>query len=255
MPTRYILTLVCGDRPGIVHAMSGALLGLDANIVESSQFGDDETGQFCLRTEFDAPSDDIEAIRRSVDAAMAPFAPTMGVRFADDRPRLLILVSKFDHCLVDLLYRWRSGQLRVEIPVIVSNHPDCAVWAARYDVPYAHLPVTADTRAEQEGRILELVDEHRIDLVVLARYMQILSGDLATQLDGRAINIHHSFLPGFKGARPYHQAHARGVKLIGATAAGPGRLLLERGPDRAGRPQDHRVHLSLRAAGARQVQG
>jgi len=134
------------------------------------------------------------------------------------RPRVLVLVSKFDHCLADLLYRWRSGQLPIEIAVIASNHLDCSVWAARYDVPYIHLPVTAETRPRQEAAVLDLVTEHKIDLVVLARYMQILSDDLCRELAGRAINIHHSFLPGFKGAKPYHQAHERGVKLIGATA-------------------------------------
>jgi formyltetrahydrofolate deformylase len=131
---------------------------------------------------------------------------------------LLVLASRFDHCLADLLYRWRSGQLPVEITVIASNHLDCAVWASRYDVPYVHLPVTPETKPRQEAAIIDLVSEHRIDLVVLARYMQILSDDLCRQLEGRAINIHHSFLPGFKGAKPYHQAHQRGVKLIGATA-------------------------------------
>jgi formyltetrahydrofolate deformylase len=130
----------------------------------------------------------------------------------------MVLVSKADHCLVDLLYRWRSGQLGTEIAVIASNHPDCAVWAARYDVPFVHLPVTPDTRAEQEASILDLVDRYEVELVVLARYMQILSGELCAKLAGRVINIHHSFLPGFKGARPYHQAHKRGVKLIGASA-------------------------------------
>jgi formyltetrahydrofolate deformylase len=140
------------------------------------------------------------------------------VRQADERPRVLIMVSKFDHCLVDLLYRWHNGLLQIDIPAVVSNHPDVAETADRYGIPFHHLPVTADTKAEQEAAIMSIVDEHNVDLVVLARYMQILSDDLCQRLDGRAINIHHSLLPGFKGAKPYHQAHHRGVKLVGATA-------------------------------------
>jgi len=149
---------------------------------------------------------------------LADFSPTIVVRRVDDRPRIMVMVSKFDHCLVDLLYRWRTGEIHVEIPAIVSNHPDCEDVADRYGIAYVHLPVTAATKPEQEAAILRLVEEHRIELVVLARYMQILSDGLCRRIAGRAINIHHSFLPGFKGARPYHQAHDRGVKLVGATA-------------------------------------
>ena len=218
MAARCILNLTCPDRPGVVHAVSGALLGLDANIVESSQFGDLESGRFCMRTEFDLPSGDLGAAEAALRRDLDCFDGELALRDTADRPRVMILVSKFDHCLVDLLYRWRSGQLAVEIPVIASNHPDCAVWAARYGVPFVHLPVTGDTKSEQEAEIMGLLDTHNIDMVVLARYMQILSDDLCSRLDGRAINIHHSFLPGFKGAKPYHQAHERGVKLIGATA-------------------------------------
>ena len=215
--TNYILTLTCPDQPGIVHAVSGALLGIDANIVETSQFSDPDSGRFCLRTELEVDRDSISEVRSAVGPTLDAFGP-WNIRYATVRPRVLVLVSKFDHCLADLLYRWRSGQLPVEIAVIASNHLDCSVWAARYDVPYVHLPVTADTRPRQEAAILDLVTEHKIDLVVLARYMQILTDDLCRELAGRAINIHHSFLPGFKGAKPYHQAHERGVKLIGATA-------------------------------------
>ncbi|MEZ5411299.1 MAG: formyltetrahydrofolate deformylase [Acidimicrobiales bacterium] len=218
MPTtNYILTLTCPDQPGIVHAVSGALLGIDANIVETSQFSDPDSGRFCMRTEFQADLDSISEVRGTVGPALDAFGQ-WNLRYATVRPRVLVLVSKFDHCLADLLYRWRSGQLPIEIAVIASNHLDCSVWAARYDVPYVHLPVTPETRPRQEAAIVDLVTEHKIDLVVLARYMQILSDDLSRELAGRAINIHHSFLPGFKGARPYHQAHERGVKLIGATA-------------------------------------
>jgi formyltetrahydrofolate deformylase len=140
------------------------------------------------------------------------------VRRSDHRPRVLIMVSKVDHCLVDLLYRWRNGMLAIEIPAIVANHPDCAEVAERYGIPFHHLPVTPDTKADQETEVLRMVDELDVDLVVLARYMQILSDDMCRSLEGRVINIHHSFLPGFKGAKPYHQAHARGVKIVGATA-------------------------------------
>ncbi len=218
MPTtNYILTLTCADQPGIVHAVSGALLAIDANIVETSQFSDPDSGRFCMRTELEVDRDSISEVRAAVGPALDAFG-RWNIRYATVRPRVLVLVSKFDHCLADLLYRWRSGQLPIELAVIASNHLDCSVWAARYDVPYVHLPVTPQTRARQEAAVLDLVTEHKIDLVVLARYMQILSDDLCRELAGRAINIHHSFLPGFKGAKPYHQAHERGVKLIGATA-------------------------------------
>jgi formyltetrahydrofolate deformylase len=218
LATHYISTLTCPDQPGIVHTVSGRLLAIEANIVESSQFSDPESGQFCMRTEFEAELDSITEVRAALADGLGAFGGSWRLRYATVRPRVMVLASKFDHCLADLLYRWRSGQLPIEITVIASNHLDCAVWAARYDVPYVHLPVTAATRDRQEAAIVDLVTEHGIDLVVLARYMQILSDNLCRELQGRAINIHHSFLPGFKGAKPYHQAHERGVKLIGATA-------------------------------------
>ncbi|MGB0730068.1 MAG: formyltetrahydrofolate deformylase, partial [Ilumatobacteraceae bacterium] len=170
----------------------------------------------------ETPTDDsatvADAVRQRLSDAGHASPVKLRVRQASERPRVLIMVSKFDHCLVDLLYRWRNGLLQVDIPAVVSNHPDVAETAERYGIPFHHLPVTADTKAEQEAAIMSIVDEHNVDLVVLARYMQILSDDLCQRLDGRAINIHHSLLPGFKGAKPYHQAHARGVKLVGATA-------------------------------------
>jgi formyltetrahydrofolate deformylase len=218
MPHRHVLTLLCPDRPGIVHTVSGALLEVGGNIIDSAQFGDPDTGLFCLRMVVDAGVQASADIDRTVRERLGGFASTMVVRRLDDRPRIMVLVSKFDHCLVDLLYRWRNGEIRVDIPLIGSNHPDCESVADQYGIPYVHLPVTKATKAAQEAEILRLVDEHRIELVVLARYMQILSDELCRELAGRAINIHHSFLPGFKGARPYHQAHDRGVKLVGATA-------------------------------------
>jgi len=215
--TRYILTLKCPDAPGIVNRVTGALLEVNGNIAESAQFGDPETNTFTLRIVFDSPATNAE-----VDAALQPAAAGLsGVltsRPADRRRRALIMVSRYDHCLLDLLFRRRNGELDVDIPLILSNHSDCAPLAERYDVPFEHVPVTPETKAAAEETLLERVDRHDIDFVVLARYMQVLSADVCAALEGRIINIHHSFLPGFKGARPYHQAHARGVKLIGATA-------------------------------------
>ncbi len=213
----YILRLSCPDRPGIVYAVSGALLDVDANILENSQYDDLDTGLFTLRTRFETerPIDDIEA-------AIGPIATELEasyrIRNEAQRPRVLIMVSKYDHCLIDLLYRWSTGELPIEIPLVVSNHTDTAHHAARYGVRFEHLPMTPDVKEQQERRLVEMIDEQQIDFVVLARYMQILSPELCAALSGRIINIHHSFLPGFKGARPYHQAHERGVKLIGATA-------------------------------------
>ena len=216
----YILNLSCPDRPGIVHALSGALLEVDANILENAQYDDLDTGLFTLRTRFETarPPADIEA-------TIGPVAKVLGasyrIRDEAEQPRVLIMVSKHDHCLVDLLYRKSTGELPIEIPLVVSNHTDTAHHAARYGVRFEHLPMTPDVKAQQERRLLELIEEQQIDFVVLARYMQILSNafsELCNELAGRIINIHHSFLPGFKGARPYHQAHERGVKLIGATA-------------------------------------
>jgi formyltetrahydrofolate deformylase len=217
----HILTLTCDDRPGIVHAVTAGILDVDGNILDNSQFSEPDTNTFCLRTVVATPVDSSTDVRAAVAArleALGVADDALRVRPESHRPRVLVLVSKYEHCLLDLLYRWRNGMLAIDIPLIASNHPDCQPIAGRYDIPFLHLPVTNETRAAQEAQILDLVRNHDIELVVLARYMQILSDDLCAQLSGRAINIHHSFLPGFKGAKPYHQAHARGVKLVGATA-------------------------------------
>lgn len=223
MTTNHVLTLTCADRPGIVHAVTAGLLEVGGNIVDNAQFSDPDTNTFCMRTTVETEVGEPAVVAATVATHLGDPEARLRVRREDERPRVLILVSRYDHCLLDLLYRWRNGMLAIEIPAIVSNHADCAEVAERYGIPYHHLPVTRDaagptSKSAQETRIVELVEEHRVDLVVLARYMQILSADLCHRLAGRAINIHHSFLPGFKGARPYHQAHARGVKLVGATA-------------------------------------
>ena len=225
MTTRHILTLACPDRPGIVHAVSAGLLDVAGNIAENAQFSEPDSGIFCLRTVVDTDAGDPADVRAAVLARLAAAgvhegdaATTVHVRRADHRPNVLIMVSKADHCLVDLLYRWRTGALPIDIPAIVSNHPDLAEHAERHGIEFRHLPLTPDTKLDQERQLRAVIDEFAIELVVLARYMQILSTDLCRDLAGRAINIHHSFLPGFKGARPYHQAYHRGVKLVGATA-------------------------------------
>jgi len=215
----YILTLSCPDRTGIVYRVSGLLFELGCNILDSQQFGDEESGRFFLRVHFDLPKTIAEAdLRKQFNTLGGAYDMDWQIHDARRKARLLIMVSKQGHCLNDLLFRVQSGQLRAEIAAIVSNHPDYAALAASYGVPFHHLPVTPGTKALQEQQILQLVQSEAIDLVVLARYMQILSADMCRALNGRAINIHHSFLPSFKGARPYHQAHARGVKIIGATA-------------------------------------
>ncbi len=214
---RHILTLSCQDRPGIVAAVSSRLAEGGANILEANQFDDLETGRFFMRVLFDGADD------ADHGANLAPVAARFGMdwalRGADTPMKVLLLVSKFDHCLTDLLYRWRSGELAMEPVAIVSNHPRSAIGPVDLgDIPFHHLPVTPTTKMDQEARLLALIEAEGVELVVLARYMQVLSDGLAAKLAGRCINIHHSFLPGFKGAKPYHQAHARGVKLIGATA-------------------------------------
>ncbi len=214
----YILTLCCPDRPGIVHSVSGALLDVGGNILENAQFDDLDSGLFTLRTRFETQVEDRERVLEALMPSIEQFGGNFTLRDESQRKRVLIMVSKADHCLVDLLYRWDRQELSIEIPLIVSNHTDNAHHAARYGVRYEHLPVTPQVKDQQELRLLELIKEQRIDFVVLARYMQILSPMLCEALPGRIINIHHSFLPGFKGARPYHQAYKRGVKVIGATA-------------------------------------
>jgi formyltetrahydrofolate deformylase len=216
--THWILTLVCEDRPGIVHAISGAIVEAGGNITESQQFSSDDTGTFFMRLQVES-----EASRDRFELALSPVTDRYGMTWTldvVDRPlRTLVLVSKAGHCLNDLLYRQRAGQLTVDIPIVLSNHGELSTLADFYDVPFEHHPVTdAASKAAFEARVLEVVEQNDIELVVLARYMQILSPELCAALTGKAINIHHSFLPGFKGANPYKQAHARGVKLIGATA-------------------------------------
>ncbi|WP_447729340.1 formyltetrahydrofolate deformylase [Pseudoxanthomonas suwonensis] len=215
----YILALSCPDRTGIVYRVSGLLFGQGCNILDAQQFGDEETGRFFLRVHFELPAQEtLEALQERFASLAAEFGMDWQIHDARRRARLLVLVSRQGHCLNDLLFRAHSGQLHVDIAAVASNHPDFAALSASYGVPFHHLPVDASNRAEQEQAILELVEREQVDLVVLARYMQILSPRLCEALAGRAINIHHSFLPSFKGAQPYHQAHARGVKIIGATA-------------------------------------
>ncbi len=215
----YILTLSCPDTTGIVHRVSGVLFDLGCNIQDAQQFGDAGSGRFFLRVHFAAPAGLAEgSLRQRFETLGADFAMDWQIHDVSQRSRVMIMVSKQGHCLNDLLFRARSGQLPVDIVAVVSNHPDYAEMAAANGIPFHHLPVTPATKAAQEQQVLALVDALDVDLVVLARYMQILSSDLCRALAGRAINIHHSFLPSFKGARPYHQAHERGVKIIGATA-------------------------------------
>lgn len=218
MRNDHILTLSCPDRTGIVYRVTGLLFETGCNILDAQQFGDEERGRFFLRVHFDLGSVQVEHVRTQFAALAAEFAMGWQLHDARRRARLLVLVSRQGHCLNDLLFRAHSRQLNVDIAAVASNHQDFAALSASYGVPFHHLPVNADNRVEQEQQIIDLVQREQIDLVVLARYMQILSPRLCQALAGRAINIHHSFLPSFKGAQPYHQAHARGVKIIGATA-------------------------------------
>ncbi|HMQ36880.1 MAG TPA: formyltetrahydrofolate deformylase [Micropruina sp.] len=215
--THWLLTLACDDRPGIVHAVTGAIAQAYGNITELQQFSSPESDRFFMRVQVQSGFD-----RSVFEHAITPIANSLGAEWVLDyvgRPRrTLILASRMGHCLNDLLFRARSGYLQIEIPLILSNHPDLRDLANFYGVPFEEHVVLPDTKAAFEARILEAVEQHDIELVVLARYMQILSPELCGRLAGRAINIHHSFLPGFKGANPYRQAHSRGVKLIGATA-------------------------------------
>ncbi|MFF2812763.1 formyltetrahydrofolate deformylase [Streptomyces sp. NPDC058000] len=216
---QYVLTLSCPDKQGIVHAVSSYLFITGCNIEDSQQYGDRGTGLFFMRVHFsaDAPIN-VEKLRASFAAVGDSFAMDWQIHRADEKMRVVLMVSKFGHCLNDLLFRSRIGALPVEIAAVVSNHTEFAELVGSYGIPFQHIPVTRDTKAQAEAQLLELVEKEGVELVVLARYMQVLSDDLCKALAGRIINIHHSFLPSFKGARPYHQAHARGVKLIGATA-------------------------------------
>jgi formyltetrahydrofolate deformylase len=218
MTATYTLTISCVDRPGLVSLVSGAIFQNHGNIIDAHQFNDRETGLFFMRVVFQT-SQVVEELEAVFSGLAATHAMTWQMRPAQRRQRVLLLVSKFDHCLADLLYRARIGELEMEVAGVVSNHPADALRVSDFaGIPFHHLPVSKDSKPGQEARIKAIVEESRADLIVLARYMQILSDDLASYLSGRCINIHHSFLPSFKGAKPYHQAHARGVKMIGATA-------------------------------------
>ncbi|CAN5322746.1 formyltetrahydrofolate deformylase [soil metagenome] len=220
MTETLTLRLSCDDRPGLVMMVAGFLTGQGGNIIDAQQFDDRLTGRFFMRVVFEVAGEHhADALR----AAFVPVAQDMGaewtLRAAHERQKVLMMVSKFDHCLGDLLYRHRIGELDMDVVGIISNHPRSTMQITMIgDIPFHHLPVTKETKAEQEAAVKRIVTETGADLIVLARYMQILSDDLASFLSGRCINIHHSFLPGFKGAKPYHQAHERGVKMIGATA-------------------------------------
>ena len=217
LASAYVLTLSCPDRPGIVHAVAGALLVAGCNITDSQQYGSQSTGTFFMRVEATTAGSQAD-----VYAALEPVAAAFGMQWSLNpegrKVRTLLMASKSAHCLNDLLFLQRSGTLPIEIPAIVSNHQDLAGLAEFYGIPFHYLPVTADTKVQAEDELRKIIAEEGVELTVLARYMQILSNDLCTELTGKAINIHHSGLPSFKGAKPYHQAHARGVKLIGATA-------------------------------------
>ncbi|CAN5272219.1 formyltetrahydrofolate deformylase [soil metagenome] len=217
-PTSHILTLECEDQPGIVAGLATDIAELGGNILSNAQFSELTVGRFCMRTRFAADIEDPAEIAERLAPRAQGLGGQLTVRRADHRTRTVLMVSSHDHCLRDLLYRWHAGELAIDIRLVVSNHWDMQPVAASYGVPFVHIPVTPDAKPRAEARLLELIDEHDIELVVLARYMQIISDDLCRRLDGRIINIHHSFLPGFKGARPYQRAWERGVKLIGATA-------------------------------------
>jgi formyltetrahydrofolate deformylase len=219
--TRRVLTLSCVNRPGIVARVSTLLYEGGFNILDAQQFDDTDTGNFFMRVEFNGASDaaEFEAVRANFAVVAKEFAMAWTMRGQDERKKVALLVSRFDHCLVDLLYRWRSGEMPMDVVAIIANYPrETYEHLDLEGIAFHHLPVTKQTKMEQETKLWEIVRDSGADVIVLARYMQILSDGLAAKLSGRCINIHHSFLPGFKGAKPYHQAHLRGVKLIGATA-------------------------------------
>lgn len=212
-----IATLQCEDKPGIVHAMTTAILNCGGNIIENQQFTDRMTNTFVMRTRFET-SQGIAAAAENLGQGLGKFSPILQIRESAKKPRALVMVTKESHCLRDLIYLLELGELPVEIPLVVSNHEDLAHLVESHGIPFMHLPIDASNKTAQEKFLITKIRELRIDFVVLARYMQILSGDFCAALPGKIINIHHSFLPGFKGAKPYHQAHERGVKIIGATA-------------------------------------
>jgi formyltetrahydrofolate deformylase len=215
----FVLTLSCPDRPGLVFAVSSFLVQQKGNILSSQQFDDRETGRFFMRVVAEiSGGGDVEVLRAAFQHVADSFGMSWELVDAATPTRTLLMVSKFGHCLNDLLFRYSSDALRIHVPAVVSNHPDLEPMVKAHGIPFHHIPISADTKAEAEAALTELVDSLDIELVVLARYMQVLSPELSHRLSGRVINIHHSFLPSFKGAKPYHQAHIRGVKLVGATA-------------------------------------
>ena len=212
-----IASLQCADQPGIVHAMTSAVLAAEGNIIENQQFTDHATNTFVMRTRFES-AQGLEKAAATLQAGLAQFSPSLHIRPTDEKPRALVMVTKESHCLRDLLYLLELNELPIEIPLVVSNREDLKDLVETHNIPFLYLPIDATNKAAQEKVLLAKIAELKIDFVVLARYMQILSSDFCAALPGKIINIHHSFLPGFKGAKPYHQAHDRGVKIIGATA-------------------------------------
>ncbi len=212
-----IASLQCEDQPGIVHAMTSAVLACSGNIIENQQFTDPTTNSFVMRTRFET-SQNLDGATKALKDGLSKFNPNLRIRPTDEKPRVLVMVTKESHCLRDLLYLVELGELRIEIPLVISNREDLKSLVESHGIKFKYLPVKADSKQDQENEVSKLIDELHIDFVVLARYMQILSKQFCEKLPGRIINIHHSFLPGFKGAKPYHQAHDRGVKIIGASA-------------------------------------
>jgi formyltetrahydrofolate deformylase len=213
----FIASLQCADQPGIVHAMTTSVLGCGGNIIENQQFTDHATNTFVMRTRFET-SQGLDAAQKSLNDGLGKFSPSLHIRPTDQKPRALVLVTKESHCLRDLMYLLELGELPIEIPLVISNREDLKPLVESHGIPFLLLPVTSEKKLAQEKVMLEKIAELKIDFVVLARYMQILSSEFCAAMPGKIINIHHSFLPGFKGAKPYHQAHDRGVKIIGATA-------------------------------------
>jgi formyltetrahydrofolate deformylase len=212
-----IASLQCEDQPGIVHAMTSAVLACGGNIIENQQFTDPSTNAFVMRTRFET-SQGLEGAEKSLNEGLAKFNPSLHIRPTAQKPRTLVMVTKESHCLRDLLYLEELGELNIEIPLVISNREDLRTLVESHGIKFLYLPVTAETKVSQEAEILKQINDLKIDFVVLARYMQIMSKEFCNKLPGKIINIHHSFLPGFKGAKPYHQAHERGVKIIGASA-------------------------------------
>ena len=212
-----IASLQCADQPGIVHAMTSAVLACGGNIIENQQFTDPTTNTFVMRTRFET-SQGIEGAHKSLNEGLSKFNPSLHIRPTVQKPRALVMVTKESHCLRDLLYLEELGELNIEIPLVISNREELRSLVESHGIAFMYLPVTSETKSSQEAEILKQIEELKIDFVVLARYMQIMSEEFCHKLPGKIINIHHSFLPGFKGAKPYHQAHDRGVKIIGASA-------------------------------------